>query len=267
MSIKRMHYLFKQKLNKIDSNQNINFRVPEIDVFLREAELMFIRQRILKNTHRAVGSMDFTNELSDDLISVIKTTTITEIVNNGITLPEDYLYYGVLSAKATKGNSTTILKGLFTPVVEELNSYNASSFEWGELNLKMRNNRIEFIVTNDFVISEVYLTYVKKPKIIHNAEDYSGTVTVSGTTIFEYYDTYQRIPKGLSVSIANIILEHTYQIKGYKDLAGMILFGYQDSELPYHTLDQIVDIAVLKALQSITNNMEFQNNTTNQPKG
>lgn len=267
MSVKRMHYLFKQKLNKVDSSQNVNFRIPEIDVMLREAELMFIRQRILKSTHRSQGSLDFNNELSDDMISIIKTATITEMTDGAIDLPEDYLYYIASEVSAVKDGSTQTLRGLFKPLVEEKTSFNNSSFEWGEVNLALKNGKIEFDAP-DFSVSEIKLTYVKKPLALHDAEDYSGTVTVPGSEIIAYMGSRETLPKGLGVSsVEDIIAEESYTLKGYKDLNGTILFGYADSELPYHTHDQIVDIAVMRTLQSISNTMDFQNDkTTQQPK-
>ena len=38
MNISEMHYDFKKKLNKVDSEQNRNLLVPEIDWALNEAQ-------------------------------------------------------------------------------------------------------------------------------------------------------------------------------------------------------------------------------------
>ncbi len=43
MNIKEMHYDFKQKLNKIDSQQYRNLRVPEIDWKINEAYEVFVK--------------------------------------------------------------------------------------------------------------------------------------------------------------------------------------------------------------------------------
>ena len=43
MNISEMHYDFKKKLNKVDSEQNRNLLVPEIDWALNEAQELFIK--------------------------------------------------------------------------------------------------------------------------------------------------------------------------------------------------------------------------------
>ena len=43
MTIQEMHYDFKMKLNKIDSEQYRNLRIPEIDWKLNEALEIFIK--------------------------------------------------------------------------------------------------------------------------------------------------------------------------------------------------------------------------------
>ena len=43
MTIKEMHYDLKMKLNKVDSQQNENLLIPEMDWVLREAEGLFIK--------------------------------------------------------------------------------------------------------------------------------------------------------------------------------------------------------------------------------
>ena len=43
MTIQDMHYDFKKKLNKIDSQQNRNLLIPEIDWTLNEAQELFVK--------------------------------------------------------------------------------------------------------------------------------------------------------------------------------------------------------------------------------
>ena len=43
MSVKDMHYDFKTKLNKLDSNLYRNLQIPEIDRKLNEAMFIFIK--------------------------------------------------------------------------------------------------------------------------------------------------------------------------------------------------------------------------------
>ena len=46
MTVQEMHYDFKMKLNKIDSEQYRNLRVPEIDWLLNE--ILQIYHRVIK---------------------------------------------------------------------------------------------------------------------------------------------------------------------------------------------------------------------------
>ena len=50
MLIEDMHYDFKQKINKIDSQKYRNLRIPEIDWKLNEAQEIFIKTVFLGPT-------------------------------------------------------------------------------------------------------------------------------------------------------------------------------------------------------------------------
>ena len=45
MTVQEMHYDFKFKLNKIDSSDYSNFKIPEIDWLLNESMEVFLKQR------------------------------------------------------------------------------------------------------------------------------------------------------------------------------------------------------------------------------
>ena len=58
MNIKEMHYDFKKKLNKIDSQQYKNLLVPEIDWTLNEAAEIFVKDIIKAGIENGQTSID-----------------------------------------------------------------------------------------------------------------------------------------------------------------------------------------------------------------
>ena len=55
MTISEMHYDFKKKLNKVDSEQNRNLLVPEIDWALNEAQELFIKMIVEPRQRSFIG--------------------------------------------------------------------------------------------------------------------------------------------------------------------------------------------------------------------
>jgi hypothetical protein len=262
-SIKEMHYRFKQGLNKIDSVQNMNFRVPEIDIFLKNAQDIFILDRIRKlyNTIRGIDASSFI--ISEELKTIIKsyraTTINSEIIDNqvfySLDLPFDYLAFIDGSAKVNNGTYETELRLLYISDAEERSGFKKTSFSWQELYFTFRNGKIHFLLddndSNNFEILNITIIYVKKPNVFHDAEDSSANVNVLGSDIKEYYSLYNRLPKGLNTSLNDIVDTNIYSVKGYKSVDGQILFGYIDIELPLITHEKIIDIAIRQAVITI----------------
>lgn len=253
-SIKEMHYQFKLKLDKVDSATNINFVVPEIDWRLKRAEAKFIKDRVAQSNPFSNGAYEFNNKIIDDLKNIIVSQTITDITNDGnkyyIDLPEDYYYYINCEATCVKSNVTKLIPCQVRNNTEEIMIFNSSSFEWEELNVIFLDKQLVLITDGTFNISSITLKYVKVPVLLHNAESHYGTVSVIGSTIVDYYNTYNRLPRGLNVTINNLVPETIYSINGYKALNGSILFGYINSELSENTFEDIVDLAIKDVLEN-----------------
>ena len=90
----------------------------------------------------------------------------------------------------------------------ELSSFDKSSFEWKEVNIRFYENGIKIFTDGTFQVEELKLNYIRKHAYIHNAQDF--------------------LPTG-----------------SYTLPDGTVLTGSQDCELPEHTHREIVDIAVL----------------------
>jgi hypothetical protein len=97
-------------------------------------------------------------------------------------------------------------------LVEDNNLYK-TSYDWREVTALFNSKGIEVLPEPETTVVQAKVGYIKKPKYIHNAEDFSAS--------------------------------------GYKLPSGVTLTGKVDSELPAHVHREIVDIAVMLAANSI----------------
>lgn len=206
-----MHYDFKTKLNKIDSQQYRNLRIPEIDWKLNEAQELFVKMVAKPRLKNSLG-FETSQRSIDDIRTIVVNDYCSSVINNIVTLPTDYWHF--LSGKAImdKGNCTG-----FPAVVKirqhddefESSPFDCSSFEWREVNAVFYELGLKLFTDNTFTNKQFCMSYIKKLKYIHNAEDFRGG--------------------------------------SYKLPEGTLLTGTQDCELPDQTHREIVDIAVLLA--------------------
>ena len=221
MSVKRMHYDVKVKLNKQDSQQYRNLLIPEIDWALNEAQEIYIKLIGHPRKHSILRQQLFdygfekNQRNTDDIRTIVKNDVniaATKLTSEeySVGLPIDYLHLVRCRAKMTKGSCSDILASCIQRQHDdefEFSPFDKSSFEWREVNIKFYDGGIKAYSDGSFVINFLCLDYIRKPAYIHNAEDY---------------------PTG------------TYQLPD-----GTTLTGFQDCELPLHTHREIVDIAVL----------------------
>jgi len=212
MTIKDMHYDFKKKLNKVDSQQNRNLLIPEIDWSLNEAQELFVKM-IAEPRMKSYLGFEKSQRNTDDIRTLVvnnKTLTMTNPLPGykSYNLPEDYWHFVSATSEIVKGNCEAKARVYIRQQDDDFENspFDKSSFEWRTLNAVFVDNRLR-VYNDDFGIKEMYLNYIKKPSYIHNAEDFQ-----SG----EY-----RLPNGT------------------------LLTGSVDCELPEHTHREIVDIAVM----------------------
>lgn len=216
MNIKEMHYDFKKKLDKIDSQQNRRLLVPEIDWVLNEAINLFIdlvafpRKTNLKGFEKSQKTIDdirtvvVTDNCSISLVDFNNPETIVA------TLPEEYKYflrgYAIVSKNSCTGKRARIFIQEHDDMFEE-SPFDRSSFEWREVNGMFNQNGLELFTGGDFNVDGCCLSYILQHPFVHNAEDYRG-----GT---------------------------------YTLLDGTVLTGTQDCILPASAHSEIVDLAVM----------------------
>lgn len=215
MNIRDMHYDFKQKLNKIDSQQNRNLRVPEIDWKLNEAMDIFIKSIAEPRVNNHLG-FEVNQRSIDDIRTLVinkEVLDITEVATGvyAADIPYEYMFYVSAKVKITKDNCPTRIARAIPKKHKdrhEEKSFNKSSYEWKEVNIHFYEDGIRIFTDETFEATELYLDYIRKPLYMHNAQDF--------------------LP-GATYTLPN----------------GRVLTKYQSCELPEHTHREIVDIAVL----------------------
>ena len=216
MDIRGMHYDFKQKLNKVDSQQYRNLRVPEIDWKLNEALEIFIKSIAEPRVTNHLGFEKNQRTIDDIRTLVINDESLQPAktpdgINYYVGIPFDYMFY--LSASMTISKSGCGDKQA-TAILQrhddrhEESPFNKSSYEWGEVSIRFYENGIKIFTDGTFTISKFSLNYIKKHAYIHAAEDF--------------------------------LPGKTYNLPD-----GSPLTKTQNCELPGHTHREIVDIAVL----------------------
>ena len=217
MDVRSMQYDFKTKINKVDSQQYRNLRVPEIDWKLNEATDIFIKF-IAEPRRRNHLGFEVNQRTIDDIRTIVRnevrlTLSPAEVDTEGIyyAIPEDYMFY--VSGEVTickEGCSDRTARLIIRQHDDrhEESPFDNSSFEWGEVNARFVGNSLRVFTDGTFTVKEIKIDYIRKHAYIHNAQDF-----LPGST--------------------------------YNLPDGTVLIGSQDCELPEHTHREIVDIAVL----------------------
>lgn len=210
-----MHYDFKTKLNKIDSQQYRNLRIPEIDWKLNEAQELFVKMIAkprLKNNH----GFETSQRTIDDIRTIVVKDYCSPIINEVATLPDNYWHFVSGQTLMNKGKcigAKSTVKIRQHDDEFENSPFDNSSFEWREVNAVFFENGIKFFNDGTFVNTDFCMNYIRKLAYIHNAEDFR-----SGQ---------------------------------YKLPSGLLLTGSVNCELPEQTHREIVDIAVTLAANEL----------------
>lgn len=214
MTIEEMHYDFKMKFNKQDSQQNRNLLIPEIDWLLNEAQEIFVKNIAFPRNPSSYLGFETSQRSIDDIRSIVVPDYEITVTNNIAALPSDYMFYlkGVASIVKNTVQKTCPLYEKQHDDLFEISDFDKSSFEWSVVNFLFNKNGIK-LFASDFTVTKLSITYLKKLDYIHNAQKFSGT---------QYY-----LP------------------------SGVLLSGKKDCELPPQTHRDIVDIAVMLAAGNI----------------
>jgi len=234
MTVSSMHYDFKQKLNRLDSEKYRDLVVPEIDWKLNEAQEVFVKTIAQPRIDSQIGF-----ESGQRTIDDIRILVVEQKAGNGIkpavydaaensyiaTLPLDYQYYINSSLVATSDGCTARLNVRQVQHDDRVQAslFDESSFLWREANIMFMEGGIKILTGSEFVPTELVLQYIRKPRLIYNAAEwdaggyYLDGVLLTGTQDCELPDVLHREIVDLAVFIANIDLNlPTYATKKYK---------------------------------------------------
>lgn len=212
MTIQDMHYDFKKKLNKVDSEQNRNLLIPEIDWALNEAQNLFVKWIAQPRSKSDLG-FEINQRSIDDIRTIVvngDNSPPLPVVNNIGSLPVDYLHYIKANVIMSKGQCSEVKGRVHIRQHDdefEESPFDRSSFEWRTVNGVFFKDGVKFYTDGTFTIASMQLSYIKKLKYIHNAAGFRNG---------KY-----KLPSGIELS------------------------GTVNCELPEHTHQEIVDIAVL----------------------
>lgn len=215
MNIGKMQFEVKRKLNRLDSQQNRNFKIPVLDNIINEAIEIYIASIAQPRVQNQLG-FETSQRSIDDIRTIvidrkpIKTTKI-DSKSYTISLPTDYQYFisatALIKKQGCEDRTARCIPTQHDDRFEE-SVFDDSSFGWREVNIWFYEGGIKIFTDGTFDIDTVYLNYIRKHKYVHNAEAF--------------------LPA-----------------KQYISLDGVLLKGSQDCELPEPTHREIVDIAVL----------------------
>ena len=102
MNVRGMQYDIKQKLNKIDSEQYRNLRVPELDWKINEAYEIYVKSIAQPRVNNHLG-FEINQRTTDDIRTIVVddlviVPTVLTSTTYSVTLPDNYMFY--ISAEA-----------------------------------------------------------------------------------------------------------------------------------------------------------------------
>ena len=157
MDIRSMHYDFKQKINKIDSHQYRNLRVPEIDWKINEAYEIYVKS-IAEPRYRNHLGFEVNQRTIDDIRTIVLNDIEITSLSNLFTLPDNYMFYlsgeAIIEKTGCKEKSARLIVTQHDDINEE-SSFNNSSFEWGEVNIRFVGNQIRVLKDNSFTVKKL----------------------------------------------------------------------------------------------------------------
>lgn len=239
MTLQEIHYDFKVKIDKVDSLSKKNFLPNEIDWIVNEAIKIFVKQRYGQNNSKQTG-FESIQKRTDDLRTLqIKSPTalqpgvvpvqhqgdVYEFRISDFSFP--YLFLTRLTAKAKKNNCEKVIQvrqtqhdDLSTALKDE---FFKPDFMWGEaLAVEARTDE----------------TQDKKGSIYIYTDDFE---------ILEIYPEYLKEPNRVWIG--------TYKTKdGLNQVGDPVV----ECDLPEHTHNEIVDLAVAECSRIIEHPQYYQ---------
>lgn len=200
MNIQEMHYDFKRKLNKLDSEGNRNLLIPEIDWVLNEALTTFISHSASPRVRTNAG-FEKSQRITDDIYPLVVKDKPLVITDDTAVLPDDYMFYISLDAIISKGTCSEVSARVTIQQQDDMfeeDPFSQSSFSWRVVNGVFKENGI-FLYHNGFDVNKALLSYVRKHPYICFPSGFSGgSYAIPGRTEL------------LTKDVSCILPEHTH---------------------------------------------------------
>jgi hypothetical protein len=185
MNNTQLQIKFKQRLNKLASDDYDNIECWQMTEAFNKAQLMWCRRQ-LHGTNMLQEGDEKSKKRIDDLQILLINTPLTGGIDHGdfvsyVNFPDNYLEFKKVNAQATTeccpGQEENLLghptgRSMTVYLAEEANvnlimrdTLKRPDFEWGETFCTMRSNTIR-IYKRDFDIIEPSLDYYRKPRNI-----------------------------------------------------------------------------------------------------
>jgi len=167
---------FRERLNKISSNDYDNVDCWQIVEAFNKAQIEWVRRQIRGGNIFQDGDEQSRRRIDD--LQTLLTPSALPIINRGIfyetvsTLPFDYLEFKRIDVKA-KSECCEEPRSMNVYLAEEDNraqllrdEMKRPSFEWGETFATLINNKARIFTNGEFELSDAELTYYRFPTYI-----------------------------------------------------------------------------------------------------
>ncbi|GIU70138.1 MAG: hypothetical protein KatS3mg002_1374 [Candidatus Woesearchaeota archaeon] len=185
MTIQQLHYELELEVNKIDSNDRIDLLPAEKDAYLNRAIWIWFKNRYGSEKPKRgfetdqlrisnLASLHIKSpELQPPLTPTLLSNGIYEVKLNNL----DYNYFVLTRARADiiKDNCTETQVQVKLVETDDMNEmrFLKPSFKWKRINArfgrssdKSETQSLYLDTGNDFIISNVYIDYLKQPNIV-----------------------------------------------------------------------------------------------------
>lgn len=175
-----MHWLIRQRVNRLDSQRKQNLKTEELNVILNSAQETLVKTivspRYKQNVNNLLG-FEAIQRNREDIRNIVVDYVPLKVEklgdNYSVKLPEDYLFHEASYAicKDCPGKKLRT----FIPQkgdLHEENPFEKSDLLFAEINIEfIEGNRIKIYA--DFEISGFLISYVRRPKkIYHSTSSY-----------------------------------------------------------------------------------------------
>lgn len=189
---------FKQRLNKLASNDYDNIECWQIVEAFNKAQIEWCRRQLHGNNVFKEGD-EQSKMLIDDLQELLETTPLQGIESDNVyvsnSLPNNYLSFKRVSTLAK--TECCPPRDMTTYLVEEANidiilrdPLKRPDYDWGETVCTLSGGRLRIYSNSDFTIFKPTLTYYRSPRnieIVGCKDPYTGSVS-NGDVPCEFKD-------------------------------------------------------------------------------